>query len=117
MKNKDDVELVDVRPKEKVEEDTLPAFKAAPCDNYLTSDKTSFIPKEDISKQLEKDGLDTSKKMIFSCGGGITACINEVAAIMVGAEDTAIFDGSYQEYSKYGKPDFSKENWEESYGA
>ena len=72
-----------------------------------------FKPKEDIQKQFEQDGVDTKKQMIFSWGAGITAWIEETAAVLAGASKTSIFDGSYQEYSKHGKPDFSNPNWEE----
>jgi thiosulfate/3-mercaptopyruvate sulfurtransferase len=55
---------------------------------------------------LDEDKIDTSKHLVFSCGGGITACINETAARIAGATKTSIYDGSFQEYSQKGKPDF-----------
>ncbi len=42
------------------------------------------------------------KKMIFSCGSGVTACVVALAAEQSGYKDLAVYDGSW---SEWGLPD------------
>jgi thiosulfate/3-mercaptopyruvate sulfurtransferase len=42
------------------------------------------------------------KKMIFSCGSGVTACVLALAAEQAGFKDLAVYDGSW---SEWGRPD------------
>ena len=45
-----------------------------------------------------------AKKMIFSCGTGVTACVVALAAEQAGHTDLAVYDGSWTEW---GQPDSS----------
>lgn len=40
------------------------------------------------------------KKMIFSCGSGVTSCVVALAAEQAGYKDLAIYDGSWSEWGK-----------------
>lgn len=93
----------------------IPGFKPCHFEKLLSEDKTMFRSKADILAEFKSDKIDTSKKLTFSCGAGITACISEVAAKLAGIKETAVFDGSYQEYNKKGIPDFSNPEWETTY--
>jgi thiosulfate/3-mercaptopyruvate sulfurtransferase len=42
------------------------------------------------------------KKMIFSCGSGVTSCVVALAAEQLGYKDLAVYDGSWTEW---GQPD------------
>jgi len=42
------------------------------------------------------------KKMVFSCGSGVTACVVALAAEQAGFKDLAVYDGSW---SEWGLPD------------
>lgn len=68
--------------------------------------------------QIFKDkNIDTTKMTINSCGSGVTACIVETAMRIMGAEKTAIYDGSWTEYGMVDEPDFkqgAKHGWDES---
>ncbi len=41
-----------------------------------------------------------NKKLIFSCGSGLTACIILLAAHIAGYSDLAVYDGSWSEWGK-----------------
>ncbi|CAI2376993.1 unnamed protein product [Moneuplotes crassus] len=101
----DDYEFVDVRNAANFEKGTPPGFKNSFCFDYVTADKSTFKSKEEIEKQLLEDGVDVNKHIVFSCGAGVTACISELAARIAGAQKTSIYDGSYQEYCKKGRPE------------
>lgn len=39
-----------------------------------------------------------NKKLIFSCGSGVTACILALAAEQAGLKELAVYDGSWAEW-------------------
>jgi len=41
-----------------------------------------------------------NKKMIFSCGSGVTACVVALAAEQAGYKDLAVYDGSWSEWGR-----------------
>lgn len=49
-----------------------------------------------VFNQYDLDG----KKIIFSCGSGLTACILLLAAHVAGYEDLAVYDGSWSEWGQ-----------------
>ena len=56
-------------------------------------------PKSKLQSVFEKY---KDKKMIFSCGSGVTACVVALAAEQAGYKDLAVYDGSW---SEWGQPD------------
>jgi thiosulfate/3-mercaptopyruvate sulfurtransferase len=67
------------------------------------------IPFEKIlnkNKLLEKDALENvfekvttkDRRIIFSCGSGVTACINALGATVAGYPDISVYDGSWSEW-------------------
>ena len=64
----------------------------------LNQDDGTMKSDIELSKVLQHKGIDTTKMIINTCGSGMTACINELAQRIVGAEKTAIYDGSWSEY-------------------
>lgn len=50
-----------------------------------------------FSKLVNKD-----QKMIFSCGSGVTACVNALAAELAGYSNITVYDGSWSEWGLPG---------------
>jgi len=58
-----------------------------------------MLPKEDLIKLFDDFDIE-NKKLIFSCGSGITACIILVAAKLSGYTNLWIYDGSWSEWGQ-----------------
>ena len=58
-----------------------------------------MLPKSQLRKIFEQY---KDKKMIFSCGSGVTACVDALAVEQAGYKNVAVYDGSW---SEWGKPD------------
>ncbi|WP_378180374.1 rhodanese-like domain-containing protein [Aquimarina sp. SS2-1] len=58
-----------------------------------------MLPSEDL-KEIFNDLNIGNKKLIFTCGSGITACIILLAAELVGYTNGAVYDGSWSEWGQ-----------------
>ena len=73
----------------------MPNAVNIPHTNLLENGR--LLPKSKLQSILEpyKD-----KKMIFSCGSGVTSCVIALAAEQAGYKDLAVYDGSWTEWGK-----------------
>ena len=55
-------------------------------------------PDKELAKIMIDVGIDTTLPTVHSCGSGVTACIVDLAMRILGAEKSAIYDGSWSEY-------------------
>ncbi len=62
--------------------------------------ENGFLKPNNTLKSIFKDVLKQDKKLIFSCGSGITACINLLASEQILPNKKAVFDGSWTEWIK-----------------
>jgi len=53
---------------------------------------------ENLTQAFEGLGVTQDQRLVFSCGSGITACILLVAALQVGYQNLAVYDGSWAEW-------------------
>jgi thiosulfate/3-mercaptopyruvate sulfurtransferase len=71
----------------------MPNAVNIPFNDVLENGRLS--PKSNLQKIFEKY---KDKKMIFSCGSGVTACVVALAAEQVGHKNLAVYDGSWSEW-------------------
>lgn len=57
-----------------------------------------LLPVAVLNKQLRELGADQHRRLIFSCGSGVTACIPLLAAWHCGYRNLALYDGSWSEW-------------------
>jgi thiosulfate/3-mercaptopyruvate sulfurtransferase len=63
----------------------------------VQSDGT-MLPVEQLRQKFADAGVDLNAPIAASCGTGITACAVLLALEMVGAQQTALYDGSWTEW-------------------
>jgi thiosulfate/3-mercaptopyruvate sulfurtransferase len=47
---------------------------------------------------FKQHSIDLTKPIICTCGSGVTACIVGIAAVMCGATQISVYDGSWSEW-------------------
>jgi thiosulfate/3-mercaptopyruvate sulfurtransferase len=106
--------IVESRPSEAFEAGTVVGAINVPTPSLFQEDKT-FIPDDQIRESF-KDIKIQNQDVVFTCGGGMTATTGVFMLEKIGHQGTiGMYDGSFQEYSKFKVPDFQDENWEANF--
>jgi len=101
------VKLVDSRTKDRWnglnEPYDFPAGRIPNAINYWFGNnftpQGTFLPKEELKQLLNKELGNTSpNNVIFSCGSGVTACLNLIAMEYIGLSGSRLFVGSYSQW-------------------
>ena len=58
-----------------------------------------FLPKEELALVFDTFNIK-DKDLVFTCGSGITACILQLAAKIIGFNNTSIYDGSWTDWGQ-----------------
>ncbi|MGB3607004.1 MAG: sulfurtransferase [Psychroserpens sp.] len=74
---------------------TIPNSRNLPFE--MMFDNFCLKPKEGLKSAFEPIDID-NKRIIFSCGSGITACILALVADILEFQNSAVYDGSWTEY-------------------
>jgi thiosulfate/3-mercaptopyruvate sulfurtransferase len=64
----------------------------------LVSQDGTMLPPAALAARFAEAGVDPSRPVVASCGSGITASAVLLALEIVGARDTALYDGSWTEW-------------------
>lgn len=51
-------------------------------------------------RQLFESVVDKREDLTFSCGSGVTACVDALAATIAGYDDLAVYEGSWSEWGR-----------------
>ena len=81
----------------------IPGSKNVPFAGLLNQDGTMRAP-DDIKAIFAASGVDAAKPVVASCGSGVTACVIALALATTGNETTAVYDGSWAEWSEADTP-------------
>ena len=81
-----------------------------PFGQLIDSETGCIKSQEELIQIFKNQGVDLTKQTVHSCGSGVTACIVQLAFDLCQGEKSAIYDGSWSEYSKHDEPDFNKKN-------
>ena len=83
-------------PREGVRSGHMPGAFNIPFDTLLKNGL--FLPVDQLNAVFERANVDLRKPIICTCGSGVTACIIGVAALLCGATQVSVYDGSWSEW-------------------
>ncbi|NNC78572.1 MAG: sulfurtransferase [Acidimicrobiales bacterium] len=104
--------LIDARSRERFRGDPnptddpaghIPGAVSHPWDENITDDGV-FADVDTLRARLLADGITADSAVLASCGSGVTACHNLLAARLCGVADTKLYVGSWSQWSKSGRP-------------
>ena len=85
------------------EPEPRPGLRGGHMPNSVNIPHTSVLEDGKMSSKSKlKDVFESykDKKMIFSCGSGVTACVIALAAERAGYKNLAVYDGSWSEWGR-----------------
>ncbi len=102
----DTVQIIDARSKERFYAEEPEArvglrgghIPNSYCLPYFELIENGLFKNETQLKEIFEEFIDDSKRKIFSCGSGVTACILALGASECGLDNWAIYDGSWSEW-------------------
>ncbi|MDE0391205.1 MAG: 3-mercaptopyruvate sulfurtransferase [Rhodospirillales bacterium] len=75
----------------------IPGSRNVPFDAVLDDD-AALGDAAAIRRAFENAGVDPAQPVIATCGSGITACTLALALAAIGAEQVAVYDGSWSDW-------------------
>jgi len=81
----------------------IPGSRNVPFTELFQDDGTMRAP-EDVKALFKARGVDVARPVVASCGSGVTACALALGLARAGAENAAVYDGSWAEWSESDAP-------------
>jgi thiosulfate/3-mercaptopyruvate sulfurtransferase len=75
----------------------IPGARNVHYADLITADGT-LKPAGQLQALFESKGVDLARPIVTSCGSGVTAAILMLALLIAGAQDVALYDGSWSEW-------------------
>ncbi len=76
----------------------IPGSRNVPFNAVLDDDDGALTDTAAIRRAFADAGVDLSRPVIATCGSGITACTLALALAAIGAEEVAVYDGSWSDW-------------------
>ncbi len=76
----------------------IPGSRNVPFNAVLDDDDGALNYTTAIRRAFADAGVDPSRPVIATCGSGITACTLALALVAIGAEEVAVYDGSWSDW-------------------
>ena len=73
----------------------IPGSLSVPFSDLLDPASKNLLPKEELRRVFQAKGVDPTKKIISSCGTGVTAAVIDAALKEAGYDDRQLYDGSW----------------------
>jgi thiosulfate/3-mercaptopyruvate sulfurtransferase len=76
----------------------IPGALNLPYTTLLDPETKTILPLEQLRQRFSAAGVDLNKPIATTCGSGVTACVLALGLHLVGADDVAVYDGSWAEW-------------------
>jgi thiosulfate/3-mercaptopyruvate sulfurtransferase len=76
----------------------IPGSFNVPHQQLVRADGT-MLPPTELRRRIEVAGVDLARPIVATCGSGVSACAVIHALHLLGAEDVALYDGSWTEWA------------------
>jgi thiosulfate/3-mercaptopyruvate sulfurtransferase len=76
----------------------IPGSLSVPYDRNLRGDPPRLRPPEELRGAYRSAGVDLARPIVTTCGSGVTAALDAFALALLGAENVAVYDGSWAEW-------------------
>ena len=76
----------------------IPGSRNVPFSAVLDDDEAALSDAAAIRRAFEDAGVDPARPVIATCGSGITACTLALALATIGADQVAVYDGSWTDW-------------------
>lgn len=80
----------------------MPGARNLPWNSILAPDGTLLEP-EELAGVYRAAGVDLSRRVVTSCGSGVSACVLALGLARLGLWDVPVYDGSWAEWA--GRPE------------
>ena len=87
-------------PRPGLKKGSIVGSKNIPFKDCIDSKTNTFKTKSELIKIFNKNKVDSSKPIAFTCGSGMTACVLGMAYSIISGKNAVIYDGSWAEYGK-----------------
>ena len=102
-------ELIDARSRERflgllpeprkgLKSGNIEGSKNIPFTELINGTDHTFKKKEELISIFKKNKIDPNKKIAFTCGSGMTACVLGLTNSIISGRKPVIYDGSWTEY-------------------
>lgn len=90
-------QIIDARPVGGFQAGHIPGSVNVPMPDLMNG--ASLKPPAEVKAIFEAAGIDCSKPLVMTCGGGVMATIVQMAAAEQGCNNVSVYDGSWAEFS------------------
>lgn len=77
----------------------MPGSRNLPWNELVDPATKQVRAPADIRARFRAAGIDLDRPLVASCGSGVTACVLALGAHLNGAENVAVYDGSWSEWA------------------
>lgn len=77
----------------------IPNATNIPWADFIHPDAGTLIAPDALSARLAAAGIDLQRPVVTTCASGITSCLVALALHLLGHKETAVYDGSWAEWS------------------